>query len=58
MLIDFQPVLSKEKTLLDLANQYSRADLATALNSYVDTTCQMMRDLDNEAYVRYQQSNL
>lgn len=49
MLIDFQLVLSKEKTLLDLADQYRRADLAAALNSYVDTTCQVINDLDDES---------
>ena len=33
MLIDFQPVFKKEKTLIDLANEYSHADLGDALNT-------------------------
>lgn len=48
MLIDFQPVFSKEKTLQDLANEYSHVDLGNALNGYVDFTTQVFQGLSDE----------
>ena len=48
MLIDFQPVFNKEKALIDLANEYSHADLGAALNSYVDFTLQIINGVDDE----------
>ncbi len=53
MLIDFQPVFKKEKTLIDLANEYSQADLGAALNSYIDFTLRIINDVSDEqaAYI-------
>ena len=51
MLIDFQPVFKQEKTLIDLANEYSQADLGDALNGYVDLTLHIMRGLSDEQAV-------
>ncbi len=53
MLIDFQPVFIKEKTLIDLANEYSQADLGAALNSYIDFTLRIINDVSDEqaAYI-------
>src|SRR5258708_23853908 len=48
MLINFQPVYNKEKTLGDLASQYSNADLHAALNSYVDFTIQIINSVSDE----------
>jgi hypothetical protein len=48
MLIDFQPVFDKEKNLIDLANEYSQADLGAALNSYVDFTLQIINGVGDE----------
>ena len=48
MLIDFQPVFKKEKTLIDLANEYSHADLGDAFNSYVDFTLQIINGVSDE----------
>jgi hypothetical protein len=48
MLIDFQPVFKKEKTLIDLANEYSHAGLGDALNSYVDVTLQIINSVSDE----------
>jgi hypothetical protein len=55
MLIDFQPVFQKEKTLLDLANEYDHADLGAALNSYVDFTLQIINGVGDEqaTYIPY-----
>jgi hypothetical protein len=48
MLIDFQPVFKKEKTLIELANEYSHADLGAALNSYVNFTHQVISEVSDE----------
>jgi hypothetical protein len=48
MLIDFQPVLTREKSLYDLANAYSYADLCSALNSYVDHMIRMIQYLSDD----------
>jgi hypothetical protein len=48
MLINFLPVLNREKTLFDLATAYSPADLSTALNSYVDTVGQIIGTLEDD----------
>ncbi len=48
MLINFQPVYNKEKTLGDLASEYSSADLCRALNSYVDFTIQIISSVSDE----------
>ncbi len=48
MLINFQPVYNKEKTLGDLASEYSNADLCRALNSYVDFTIQIISSVSDE----------
>lgn len=38
MIIDFQPILMKEKNLLDLASGYTQTDLIDTLNWYIDFT--------------------
>src|SRR5258708_37933433 len=48
MLINFQPIYKKEKTLGDLAGQYNNADLREALNSYVDFTIQIINSVSDE----------
>jgi hypothetical protein len=48
MFIDFQPVFKKEKSLIDLANKYSHADLGAGLNSYVDFTLQIINGVGDE----------
>jgi hypothetical protein len=48
MLINFQPVYNKDKTLGDLASQYSNLDLREALNSYVDFTLQIIHSVTDE----------
>jgi len=48
MLIDFQPVFNKEKTLIDLANEYGHAELGDALSSYVDFTLQIINGVSDE----------
>jgi hypothetical protein len=48
MLIDFQPVFSREKSLHDLANEYSHSDLCSALNSYVEHTIQVIQNVGDE----------
>jgi hypothetical protein len=48
MLINFQPVYNKEKTLSDLAGQYGNADLREALNNYVDFTVQIINSISDE----------
>src|SRR5258708_8940896 len=48
MIINSQPVYNKEKTLGDLASQYSNADLHAALNSYVDFTIQIINSVSDE----------
>jgi hypothetical protein len=48
MLSDFQPVFTREKSLHDLANTYSHDDLCSGLNSYVDHTIQVIRNVSDE----------
>ena len=48
MLINFQPVFKKEKTLIDLANESSQADLSKAINGYIDFTLQIINGVSDE----------
>jgi hypothetical protein len=48
MLINFQLIYTRDKTLGELAAGYSKADLVMALNGYVDYTCQIIGGVDNE----------
>ena len=47
MLINFIPIFKKEKTLAELASEYTHPRLAEALNSYVDTTLQIIHGLSD-----------
>jgi hypothetical protein len=48
MLINFQPVINKEKTIADFASEFSHADLGDALNSYVDFTINIINSVTDE----------
>ncbi len=48
MLIDFQPILAKEKTLSDLAKEFNRRSLGDALTSYVDFTRQVVENTPSD----------
>jgi hypothetical protein len=47
MLINFQPIYNGEKSLGDLAGEFSNADLVAALNSYVDFTIEVIESVDD-----------
>jgi hypothetical protein len=47
MHVDFSPVRSNEKKILDLAAEYSVDDLRAVTNTSIDTLLDLLRDLDD-----------